>query len=158
MNKINLAAVPIEQSRSPQGRFRRYRQQISRALTALNGIGRDGLRQPFDVELVRLPAGAINWPFHSHSIQWEFYLVVAGRGQVRTAEGTIDVREGDCLVHPPGEPHQIINTGASDLVYYVIANDPESDVCHYPDTDRWSLPGQPNPVRTRPTGLYDGEE
>ncbi len=158
MNKINLVEIPVEQSRSPRGRYRRFSQDISRALTGVNGIGKDGVAQPFEVELVRIPAGAVNWPYHSHSTQWEVYLILSGRGQLRTPEGFAALREGDCLVHPPGEPHQISNTGATDLVYYVIANDPALDVCHYPDTNRWSLPGQPGPVRVQPSNYYDGEE
>jgi uncharacterized cupin superfamily protein len=158
MNKINLARVPMEQSRSPKGRYRRIRQDISRALTGLNGLGKSGLKQPFEVELVRIPAGAVNWPYHSHSAQWELYLILAGRGQVRTPDGMSELREGDCLVHPPGEPHHITNTGASDLVYYVIADDPPSDVCHYPDTNTWSLPGQAQLVRIETCRHYDGEE
>jgi uncharacterized cupin superfamily protein len=158
MNKINLARVPIEQSRSPKGRFRRSRQDISGALTGVNGLGKSGLKQPFEVELVRVPAGAVNWPYHSHSAQWELYLIIAGRGRVRTPHGISELREGDCLVHPPGEPHQITNTGASDMVYYVIANDPPSDICHFPDTNTWSFPGQSQPVRVEPCNHYDGEE
>jgi len=158
MNKINLVEIPIEAGRSPKGRFRRLSQHISSALTGLNGLGRSGIAQPFEVDLVRIPAGAVNWPYHAHSAQWELYLIISGRGQVRTPQGTADLREGDCLIHPPGEAHQIRNTGAMDLVYYVIANNPSSDVCHYPDTNKWLLPGQPDPVRIEQSSHYEGEE
>ena len=157
MNKINLAGIPMEHSRSPRGRYRRIQQDISAALAGSNGSGREG-EEPFSVGLVRLPAGAVNWPYHAHSAQWELYLILSGRGQARTPAGFTEVREGDCLLHPPGEPHQMINTGAADLVYYVIANSPASDVCHYPDTNRWSWPGQRNPSRLEPSAYYEGEE
>ena len=85
-------------------------------------------------------------------------MIVSGRGQVRTPAGTAEVREGDYLVHPPGEPHQLANTGAVDLIYYVIADNPPSDVCHYPDSSKWGVPGQPKPVRVQPADYYDGEE
>ena len=158
MNKINLAEIPLAMARSPKGRYRRTSQDISRALTGVNGLGKSGVKQPFEVELVRVPPGAANWPYHSHSAQWEMYLILSGRGQVRTPAGISQVREGDCLVHSPGEAHQITNTGATDLVYYIIADDPPSDVCHYPDTGKWSLPGQPNPVRVSESSFYEGEE
>lgn len=160
MNKINLAEIPIEKSRSPKGRFRRLSQHISRALTGVNGLGASGLSQPFEVELVRIPAGAINWPYHSHSAQWELYLIISGRGMVRTPDGLADLREGDCLVHPPGEAHQITNTGATDLVYYVLADNPVSDVRHYPDTNKWHMPGMPGPVHVAgvAANCYHGEE
>jgi uncharacterized cupin superfamily protein len=160
MNKINLAEIAIEKSRSPKGQFRSQSQHISEALAGVNSLGASGHAQPFAVELVRVPAGAIDWPYHSHSAQWEMYLIIAGRGQVRTPEGFTDVREGDCLIHPPGEAHQITNTGATDLVYYIIADSPLSDVCHYPDSNKWQVPGLPQPVRVgaAASDCYEGEE
>jgi uncharacterized cupin superfamily protein len=160
MNKINLAEISIEKSRSPKGQYRRLSQNISQALAGVNGIGASGLEQPFEVELVRIPAGATNWPFHSHSARWELYLILAGRGQVRTPNGVAEVREGDCLVHPPGEAHQVTNTGATDLVYYIVFDNPASDLRHFPDTNKWLLPGQPAPVRisTMSNNCFDGEE
>jgi len=87
-------------------------------------------------------------------------MIIAGRGQVRTPEGMTDVREGDCIVHPPGEAHQISNTGATDLVYYIVADNPPSDVYHFPDTNKWRVPGLPNPVRLAgvASNCYEGEE
>src|SRR5215471_40120 len=104
MIKINLTGIPIEKVTSPRGQYRCLTQDISRALSGLNGLGKAGLVQPFQVELIRLPPGAVNWPYHSHSAQWELYLILSGRGHVRTPEGFTDVREGDCVLHPPGEP------------------------------------------------------
>ncbi|HXS68237.1 MAG TPA: cupin domain-containing protein [Candidatus Polarisedimenticolia bacterium] len=160
MNKINLTEISIEKNRSPKGRFRRWSQHISQALAGVNGIGASGIEQPFEVDLVRIPAGATNWPFHSHSAKWELYLIITGRGYVRTADGTSDLREGDCIIHPPGEAHQITNTGATDLVYYIVSDSPRSDVRHFPDTNKWQFPGQPGPVRVSSpaNSCYDGEE
>ncbi len=157
MKKINLSTVPVAELKSPKGRFHLFSQDISAALCRGNG-DKSPPQCPFEVELVRLPPRALNWPYHSHSAQWEFYLIVAGRGQVRTPAGASEVQEGDYVLHPPGEPHQLLNTGAVDLIYYVIANNPPSDVCHYPDSRKASLPGHPTPVRLQPTEFYDGEE
>jgi uncharacterized cupin superfamily protein len=158
MKRINLLAVPTEECQSPKGRFRLFTQDISGAMRQGNGEKLRATPWPFEVELVRLPPRAANWPYHAHSAQWEFYMIVAGRGQVRTPAGTAEVREGDHLLHPPGEPHQLLNTGATDLIYYVIADNPASDVCHYPDSHKVSVPGQPKPLRIQPAEYYDGEE
>ena len=158
MNEITLAGIPIETSRSPKSRFRRLSQNISRVLGGLNGLAKVGLPQLFETELVRLPAGAVNWSYHSHSAQCELYLVISGRGQVRTPEGPVDIREGDCILHAPGQPHQIMNTGATDLIYHVVTNTPASDICHFPDSDKWLLPDRTHPVRVQSTDYYDGEE
>jgi len=157
MNKINLAEVPITEHKSPRGKFRLLSQHVSRALTGVNGLEKQDLKQPFEVEFVRLPPKAVNWPYHAHSAQWEFYHIISGRGQVRTPAGNFSVQEGDCLVHPPNEPHQMTNTGAVDLIYYVVADNPPSDVIHYPDSKKIKLPGQ-DPVRVQPANYYDGEE
>ncbi len=158
MKRINLAAVPTDECKSPKGRFRLFSQDISAALRQGNGEQARSIPWPFELELVRLPPRAVNWPYHAHSAQWEFYMIVAGRGQVRTPAGLADVRDGDFLLHPPGEPHQLINTGATDLVYYVVADNPASDVCHYPDSNKLSVPGQMKPFRIQPAEYFDGEE
>jgi uncharacterized cupin superfamily protein len=158
MKKIKLATVHVDETQSPKGRFRLFSQDISAAIRAGNGDKSRTAPCPFEVELVRLPPRAVNWPYHAHSAQWEFYMVVSGRGQVRTPSGKVEVREGDCFVHPPGEAHQLTNTGATDLIYYVIADNPASDSCHYPDSKKWKVPGQSKPVRVTPAEYYDGEE
>jgi uncharacterized cupin superfamily protein len=140
MKKINVAGIPAEKGTLPRVRHRRTSQEISPAAWLKNGLVGAGPEQPFAVELVRLPPRALNWPYHSRSVRWELYLIVSGRGQVRTPAGLTQIREGDCLVRPPGEAHQFTNTGATDLVYYVIAENPPSDVCHYPETSKWVMP------------------
>lgn len=158
MLKINLTAVPVEERKSPKGRYHLYGQDISNAMRQNNGGRTKPNTWPFEVELVRLPPSAANWPYHSHSAEWEFYMIVAGRGKLRTTSGTTEVHEGDCFAHPPGEPHQIINSGATDLLYYVIASNAPSDVCHYPDSNKWALPGSDKTVRVQPMNYYEGEE
>jgi mannose-6-phosphate isomerase-like protein (cupin superfamily) len=158
MKKINLAAVPVEESRSPKGRFRQFTQDILAALRQTNGARLNGLSLPFEIKLVSLPPRAANGPYRSHSARWVYYQILAGRGVVRTPSGSAEVREGDCVMHPPGEEHQLLNTGAVDLVYHSITDNPAHDACYFPDSDKWSLPGQARPVRVQPADYYDGEE
>ena len=158
MHKINLTAVPVKERKSPKGRYHLFGQDISNAMRQNNGGKTKPNMWPFEVELVRLPPRAVNWPYHSHSAEWEFYIIVAGRGKLRTPSGTIEVREGDSFAHPPGEAHQIINSGATDLLYYVVASNAASDVCYYPDSNKWALPGHDKTVRVQPMNYYEGEE
>jgi uncharacterized cupin superfamily protein len=158
MKKINLAAVPANEARSPKGRFRLYSQDILTAMRQTNGDRLSGVPLPFDVKLLRLPPRAANGPYRSHSARWVFYQIITGRGQVRTPAGRTDLREGDCVMHPPGEAHQLLNTGAMDLLYHFITDNPASDACFFPDSNKWSLPGHAKPVRVQPAELYDGEE
>ena len=63
---------------------------------------------------------------HYHRDAEEIYLVTAGEGRVRVSEEQRDVRAGDAIVIPPGEVHQIRNTGESDLVVACASAPPYS--------------------------------
>ncbi len=63
---------------------------------------------------------------------WECYLILSGSGTVRSPEGDTSVGPGDVVMHPPGEPHQMLNPGPADLVYWVIASDvPNETTIHF---------------------------
>ncbi len=62
-----------------------------------------------------LAAGA-STAAHHHRRSEELYLFTAGRGRLRVGEDERDVEAGDCAVIPPGEVHQLHNTGDTDLV------------------------------------------
>ena len=159
MLKINSNDIAEESWTSPKAKFSGSSRGISEAL------GRDpqsldlNHRHPFDVEILRIPAGRIPYPFHSHSAQWEFYHVISGRGQVRHAEGTSPLAAGDAFVFKPGEPHQLINDSDEDLVIYVIADNPIGESVYYHDSKKWGVRSPEQRVfRGEPLGHYDGEE
>jgi len=162
MRKVNLKEMVEEAWSSPKGKFGGASKEISVAL------GRDPsstdlkARHPFDVELCRIPPGKIHSPYHAHSAQWEFYHVISGTGQVRHAEGTTPIEPGDAFLFEPGQPHQLINNGAADLVLYVVADNPIGESCYYPDSDKW-LVLSPERKVIRPDGsealdYHSGEE
>src|SRR5438093_12999064 len=158
MKKINLADIPYTENKSPKGRFQRFRKEISVALGAKRSTFPALGGHPFEVELVRLPPGAVNWPYHLHTVEHEFYLIISGKGQVRTSQGVTDVTAGDAFHHPPGEPHQIINPSKADLLYYVIADNQISDGCFYPDSNKWANNDVDQCFRIAEVEYYDGEE
>jgi len=65
--------------------------------------------------------------------------VISGLGKVRDKDGHTDVGPGDAFLFGPGEAHSLTNAGEDDLVYYVIADNPESDSCYYPDSDKFAV-------------------
>lgn len=159
MRKVNNRDIPEMDWVSPKGRFRGASQNLSEAL------GREPLstdlrkRHPFDVELLRIPAGATPYPFHSHSAQWEFYYVVSGKGVVRHAEGTTAIEAGDSFIFLPDEPHQLINDSGQDLVIFVVADNPLGESCHYPDSNKWLVRSpERRLLRSEALDYYDGEE
>ncbi|MBV8363958.1 MAG: cupin domain-containing protein [Candidatus Eremiobacteraeota bacterium] len=159
MRKVNVNDVEEESWASPKGKFKASGKQISIAL------GRDPKsmhlheRHPFDLEIARIPPGATPFPYHSHSAQWEFYLVISGRGSVRHEGGATDVEAGDAFVFKPGEAHVISNNGDEDLVLHVIADNPIGEACYYPDSGKWSVPiPERRLIRSEPLDYFDGEE
>src|SRR5215475_4180519 len=124
MRKVNTNELPDEPWTSPKGKFAGSGKEVSIALGRIPTSMNLQERHPFDLEILRVPPGKAPYPYHSHSAQWEFYLVVAGSGTVRHAEGTDPIEAGDAFVFEPGQPHQLTNTGTTDLIVHVIADNP----------------------------------
>lgn len=158
MKKINVDEIPWSERKSPSGKFHRFRKELSVSLGAKRGEMPAAGGHPFEVELVKMPPGALNCPFHSHSVEHEFYLIVSGAGRMRTQEGEFEVKAGDAFVNRPGEPHQMSNPGPGDLVYYVIADNQISDSCYYPDSQKWANDDIDRCFRAVEVDYYDGEE
>jgi uncharacterized cupin superfamily protein len=143
MHKANLSSIPEQEIKSPHGRYHLHRRSISQALGGKKDVGDWGGGHPFDLEWVRLPSGAANFPYHAHFAQWEMYVFVSGQGQVRGPSDSVSVEAGDSVIFEPGEAHQIINNGPAELIYYVIANHNRADVVAYPDTPgKWGVKPQ----------------
>lgn len=161
MRKINLRDVPESVRQSPSGKFGRKIKEISIAL----GRDRESFdlmkRHPFDVALVTIEKGKTLCPYHSHSSEWEFYLVVSGRGKVRDKDSWTDVAPGDAFFFAPGEAHTLANDFEENFVYYVIADNPLGDQCHYPDSGKFSVWQEGNDeviVKGREADYFEGEE
>jgi uncharacterized cupin superfamily protein len=159
MRKVNTNEVETVSWASPKGTFAGIGIQVSEAL----GRRRDSTdvleRHPFDVEILRIPAGKAPYPYHSHSAQWEFYHVISGRGRVRHDEGTTPVVEGDACVFEPGKPHQFFNDGSEDLVLYVVADNPFGESVYYPDSNKWGVQmPERRLLRSEALDYFDGEE
>lgn len=158
MQKINTNDVKEDVYTSPKGKYGASGRQVSEALGRERFSTDIMLQHPFDVEISRVHAGKPNYPYHSHSAQWEFYHVLSGNGFVRHEGGTEEVKPGDAILFKPGEPHQFIG-GAEDLVLYVIADNPRGESCHYPDSGKWAVRSpERRLLRSEPLDYYDGEE
>ena len=161
MRKVNIKDVEWQERKSPKGKFHKFVKDISIAL----GREKESLdlmkRWPFDLALVRIPKGKIYCPYHSHSAESEHYLVVSGRGKVRDKDGWTEVGAGDAFFFGPGEAHQLANAGEEDLVYYVIADNPRGDTCHYPDSGKFVGIKEGNEeviVKAIEVDYFEGEE
>ena len=113
---------------------------------------------PFDLELSRLLPGKSGCPFHSHAAQWELFVILRGTGTVRAGAETGPVTAGEVVLHPPGEAHQLTNTGTDELLFYLIADNPPVDYWNYPDSGKWGLRSPRKFFRTTDGEYWDGEE
>ena len=159
MQKVNTNNLPEFSWSSPKGKFAGSGKEVSEAL------GRDPSstdlkkRHPFDIEILRIPPGKAPYPYHSHSAQWELYHVISGNGKVRHQDGTTDIEPGDAFLFQPGEPHQLLNDGAQDLVVYVVADNPIGESNYYPDSNKWSVRSpERRVIRSENLDYFDGEE
>src|SRR3954463_2930893 len=109
MRKVNLRDIPEEERKSPGGKFHKFVKDISIALGRERASFDLVKRHPFDLALVRIPKGKSYCPYHSHSAETEFYLVVSGRGNIRDRNGITEVGAGDAFFFPPGEAHHLSN-------------------------------------------------
>jgi uncharacterized cupin superfamily protein len=159
MRKVNTSEIQEDVWASPKGKFAGGYRAVSEALGRKPASTDLRERHPFDVEICRIPAGKIAYPYHTHSAQWEFYLVISGRGQVRDKDGMTAIEAGDAFIFRPDEAHQMINHGPEDLVVYVIADNPIGEFSYYPDSKKW-LVRSPERRLIRSEGLdyLDGEE
>lgn len=162
MRKVNINEIKEETWQSPGGKYAVSFKGISEALGREPASLDLSKRHPFDLEWNRVPPGKINFPYHAHSAQWELYLIISGEASVRHKDGTAEVVAGDAFIFGPDEPHQLINSGEEDLVYYVIADNPIGESSYYPDSGKWRVnksSAKDRPViKGQETDYFDGEE
>jgi uncharacterized cupin superfamily protein len=159
MRKVNTNSMTELSWSSPKGKFVSSGKEVSEELGRKPQSTDLMERHPFDVEISRIPPGKTAYPYHSHSAQWEFYHVISGRGIVRHQDGTTPIEPGDAFIFRPGEPHQLTNNGAEDLILYVVADNPIGESCHYPDSGKWAVKSpERRLIRSGPLDYYDGEE
>jgi Uncharacterized conserved protein, contains double-stranded beta-helix domain len=162
MRKVNLNEIKEDPWQSPGGKYAVSFKGISEALGREPSSFDLSKRHAFDLELSRVPPGKPNFPYHAHSAQWELYLVISGNGTVRHKDGRTEVAPGDAFIFGPDEPHQIINSGAEDLTYYIIADNPIGESAYYPDSGKWkvnkSSAANRVVIKGGETDYFDGEE
>ena len=63
---------------------------------------------------------------HYHRTSEEIYLFTAGTGRLRLGEEERDVRDGDCVVIPPGVRHKLWNPSGEPLMLLCCCAPPYS--------------------------------
>jgi uncharacterized cupin superfamily protein len=159
MHKINSNNLTEIKWSSPNGKFAGATRQLSLALGRNPSSTDINERHPFDVEIQRISPGKASFPYHSHSAQWEFYHVIAGRGIARHQGGNTPIESGDTFLFKPGEPHQLLNDSTEELLILCVADNPVGESCHYPDSNKWAVNSpEYRVIRSDAIAYYDREE
>ncbi len=105
--------------------------------------------------LYEIDAGGAVSPYHLHHANEELLIVLDGRPQLRTPEGTTTLEPGSVVAFPPGEEgaHRISNAGPEPARVLVCSTMKMPEVAEYPDTGTWlAMTG-----RTEKTGRPEGK-
>lgn len=88
--------------------------------------------------LYELPPGKRSWPYHYHTNNAEAFYVLAGEGQLRTADGKHRLEPGEYVACPTGESgaHRLVNDGDEPLRYLALSTLRDTDVTVYPDSEK----------------------
>ncbi|MDB5804919.1 MAG: cupin [Betaproteobacteria bacterium] len=92
--------------------------------------------------LTVLAPGMRAFPFHSHRVNEEMFIVVEGKGEVRIGAAVYPIRQGDIIACPPGgheTAHQIINNSDAQLRYLAISTQLSPEVAEFPDSGKFAV-------------------
>jgi uncharacterized cupin superfamily protein len=112
-------------------KFRAQRAPVSTGIGAAN----------LGYSVIKLAPGKRAWPYHSHHVIEEMFLVLKGQGTLRHAGEEYAIKEGDFICSPadPRQPHQIINTSNEELTYLALSTQAIADVMLYPDSGKYGV-------------------
>ncbi len=119
---------------------------------------------PVQVAFMEIPPGRSAYPYHWHETATEVYVVLAGRGILRSPDGEQEISVGQVVVMPAGAAgaHRLHNPSATEPLRYVdIDTVTRVDVVHYPDSGNVATAIDDGTNRVfrsgDAVGYYDGE-
>jgi uncharacterized cupin superfamily protein len=126
---INLSETAWDKINGPEGsRFGGERKRVGMK------IGAEKLGYSF----FSVQPGKTAFPYHTHTGNEEMMYIIDGTATLRLGKDEIQVSAGDVIACPPGSdfPHQLINTGATELTYLVVSTMAYPDISQYPDSNK----------------------
>jgi uncharacterized cupin superfamily protein len=158
---INLAEMAWDKISGPKGSpFGGERKRVGMKIGA----------RKLGYSFFKVAPGKTAFPYHTHTSNEEMMQIIEGSAVLRFGNEEIAVSAGDVIACPPGSdyPHQLINTGATDLTYLVVSTMEYPDLSQYPDSNKVgayaTTSGGAEPgfralyVRDRNVNYYDGED
>ena len=158
---INLSELAWDKINGPEGSlFGGQRKRVGMKIGA----------RKLGYSFFNVAPGKTAFPYHTHSGNEEMIYLIDGSAVLRLGQDEIAVCAGDVIACPPGSdyPHQLINTGATDLSYLVVSTMEYPDLSQYPDSNKVGAYATPAGgagtgfralfVRDRNVSYYDGED
>lgn len=145
LNIDDVALVPRPAEHAPTGPAAHLFQ------ASMGQIGRRIGAQKLGYNVTAVPPGKAAYPFHSHRVNEEMFLVLHGQGEIRIGKDRHPIRQGDVIACPAGGPetaHQIVNTGTGELRYLAVSTRISPEIADYPDSGKFGVyaefPGGPD--------------
>ena len=87
------------------------------------------------LRLYRLGPGKQATRLHRHHLQEEMFLILKGSGVLRHGDREFQVKAGDFILYPAGDPapHTFVNRGQEPMEYLATGNRVSYEVCEYPE-------------------------
>lgn len=90
----------------------------------------------FGVNMTELPPGSESALLHRHSKQDEFIYILEGTPTLRTDQGEVEMKPGDCAGFPAGGvAHHLVNRSDAAVVYLEVGDRRPGDSGSYPEDD-----------------------
>ncbi|MBM2802542.1 MAG: putative auxin-binding protein [Deltaproteobacteria bacterium] len=126
---INLAEMAWDKVNGPEGSpFGGERKRVGMKIGA----------RKLGYSFFTVQPGMTAFPYHTHTGNEEMMHIIDGAATLRLGKDEIQVGAGDVIACPPGAdlPHQLINTGATALTYWVVSTMEYPDISQYPDSNK----------------------
>ena len=123
----NIGEPEFDEPREADG-FRARRARIGHQL----GTERLG------ISLWEVEPGQRAYPYHFHLNEEELVVVLRGELELRTPDGTRELREGDVASFPAGEAgaHQLRNATDAPVRFLSVSTHGTADIVFYPDSGK----------------------
>ncbi len=128
---------------------------------ASDELGKSLNLQDFCCNIRSLEQGKYSYPYHFHHNGEELFVILSGKGELRTPGGIQEIGNGNIALFEKGEAgaHQLYNPHREPLVYLDLRTLNKVDICEYPDTGKVNiLPRQDIFFRGDRVAYFEGEE
>jgi uncharacterized cupin superfamily protein len=138
IDQIDLPPRPAAYA-APGAAYERFDGRMGEVATRIGA-------QKLGYNITSVPPGRRAFPFHSHRVNEEMFLILEGAGEVRIGDARHPVRKGDFIACPPGDTetaHQFVNTGDTELKYLAVSTLEYPEICEYPDSGKFLIAERP---------------